>query len=78
MKYALIDGEIHKHDRETAMFLPLTLDEAQFVVDVMNRLTDLPGIGRPLLDSMKDGREKLTAIAALVKDVQDSFPIERT
>jgi len=66
MKYALIDGEIHKHDRETAMFLPLTLDEAQVVVDVMNSL------------ETKSGREKLTAIAALVKDVQDSFPIERT
>ncbi len=78
MKYALLDGEIHLHNREQDMFLPLTLAEAQHVVDVMNRLTDLPGLGRPLLDDMKDGRDKLLAIAALVKDVQDNTSVEGT
>lgn len=59
MKYALIDGEIHRHDSETAAFLPLTLAEAQHVVDAMNALT------------AKDGKEKLLAITALVTDVQN-------
>lgn len=66
MKYALIDSEIHKHDREQDIFLPLTLAEAQHVVDVMNSL------------ETKSPREKLGAIAALVKDVQDNHPLERT
>lgn len=66
MKYALIDGELHRHDREQDIFLPLTLAEAQHVVDVMNSL------------ETKSPREKLGAIAVLVKDVQDNHPIERT
>lgn len=61
MKYALIDGEIHRHDREQDLFLPLTLAEAQHVVDVMNAF------------HAKTGTDKLAAIATLVADVQNDL-----
>ena len=38
MKYALIDSEIHIHHREGDTYWPLSLEEAQHVVDVMNRM----------------------------------------
>lgn len=38
MKYALIDSEIHIHQREADTYWPLSLAEAQHVVDVMNDL----------------------------------------
>ena len=66
MKYALLDGEIHLHNRDQDMFLPLTLAEAQHVVDTMNAL------------GAKDGKAKLAAIAVLVKDVQDNTSVEGT
>lgn len=62
MKYALIDGEIHAKPRDQDVFLPLSLDEAAHVVDVMNSF------------ETKSGEDKLAAIAALVLDVQNSFP----
>ena len=39
MKYALIDGEIMIHQREQDAYWPLSIEEAQHVVDVMNVLT---------------------------------------
>lgn len=36
MKYALLDGELHIHQRESDIYLPVSLEEAQHVVDVMN------------------------------------------
>lgn len=36
MKYALIDGEISIHQRDQDTFWPISLDEAQHIVDVMN------------------------------------------
>ena len=38
MKYTLIDGEIHLHQREGDTYWPLSLEEAQHVVNVMNGL----------------------------------------
>lgn len=38
LKYALIDGELHRHDRDADTFLPLTLAEAQEVADTLNAL----------------------------------------
>lgn len=64
MKYALIDGEIHIHQRDTDAWWPLSLAEAQHVVDVMNCF------------EAKSGEDKLAAIASLVADVQNSFPLK--
>lgn len=47
MKYALIDGEIHIHQREADAWWPLSIEEAQHVVDVMNAYE----IGTPAADS---------------------------
>lgn len=64
MKYALIDGEIHARPRDGDVFLPLSLDEMQHVVDVMNSF------------ETKSGEDKLAAIASLVAGVQNSSPLK--
>ncbi len=77
MKYTVEDGEIMIHQRDTDAWWPLSLAEAQHVVDVMNYLTDVPGIGRPLLDAMKqNGDNQSATLASLVADVQNSFPLK--
>ena len=44
MKYALIDGEIHHRDSDTGDFWPVSLDEAQHIVDVMNMADAQPAL----------------------------------
>lgn len=67
MKYLLQDGEIMIHQRDQDTFWPLSLDEAQHVVDVMNALS-----------TAKTAEQKLEAIAALVLDVQNNHPLKGT
>lgn len=64
MKYTVEDGEIMIHQRDTDAWWPLSLAEAQHVVDVMNSFES------------KTGEDKLAAIASLVADVQNSFPLK--
>jgi rhodanese-related sulfurtransferase len=66
MKYTLIDNEIHIHQRDADTYWPLSIEEAQHVVDVMNAF------------ETKSGEEKLAAIAVLVQDVQSVFPLKGT
>lgn len=71
MKYALIDHEIHIHQREQDTFWPISNEEAQHIVDVMNALSKQSS-------SAKSGEDKLMAIAALVLDVQNTCPLKGT
>lgn len=64
MKYDVHDGEIVIHQRDSDVFLPLSLAEMQHVVDVMNAL------------NAKSGEDKLAAIAALVQDVQNDCSLK--
>ncbi len=64
MKYTVEDGEIMIHQRDTDAWWPLSLAEAQHVVDVMNSFES------------KTGEDKLAAIASLVADVQNGFPLK--
>lgn len=66
MRYALIDGEIHSKPRGQDTFWPISNEEAQHIVDVMNSF------------SAKSGEDKLMTIAALVLDVQNSCPLKGT
>lgn len=64
MKYALIDNEIHSKPSDADTFWPISNEEAQHIVDVMNSF------------SAKSGEDKLMAIAALVTDVQNTCPLK--
>lgn len=66
MKYALIDREIHVHHRDTDAWWPISNEEAQHIVDVMN------------VYEAKSAEDKLKAIAALVADVQNTCPLKGT
>ena len=64
MKYALIDNEIHARPSDQDTFWPISNEEAQHIVDVMNAL------------SAKSAEDKLMAVAALVLDVQNTCPLK--
>lgn len=64
MKYALIDNEIHSRPSDQDTFWPISNEEAQHIVDVMNTL------------AAKSGEDKLMTIAALVLDVQNTCPLK--
>ncbi len=56
MKYALIDSELHVHQRDSDIYLPLSLDELQHVVDTMNRLGEAieQAKKQPLFQRLRD------------------------
>lgn len=66
-KYALIDLEIHRHDRDTDSFVPLTVAEAQHVVDTMNQVESTPALQK-LLREFREIDESYSPIIDLVAD----------
>lgn len=68
MKYALVDGEIHIHQRDQDTYWPLSLEEAQHVVDVMNNTELL----RAVIDAGAVPTDMLPrALALLDETVED-------